>query len=205
VLKPKVGRVSRNTGSPRKTPYTLRDEQRAFEEFKKLARPYLANFEPRSEIEWLSVAQHHGLPTRLLDWTGNLFVAAFFAVELAGKSDGVIYCVRGLDEITDSDATGPSSIFVLDAVKVYRPPALSPRVFAQQSVFTVHPRPDEEFTHPCLERWLVEGAACWAMKRTLSAAGVNLASLFPDLDGLCRHLGWLYKWSYFDQLAEPVR
>ena len=204
ALKPKAGRVSRKTGSPRKTPYTLRDEQRAFDEFKKLARPYLTSFEPRSEIAWLSIAQHHGLPTRLLDWTGNLFVAAFFAVELAGKRHGVIYCIRGLDEIVDEDAAS-ADFFALDAVKVYRPPALSPRVVAQQSVFTVHPRPDEEFSDPRLERWLIEADACWKIKRALSAAGVNLAALFPDMDGLCKHLGWLYKWSYFDRLSEVVR
>jgi hypothetical protein len=206
ALKPKVGRVSSKSGSPRKKPYTLQDEQRAFEEFRKLAGPYLS-VAPRSEIEWLAVAQHHGLPTRLLDWTANLLVAAFFAVELAGKARGVIYCVRGLEEIVDDGKSEAGSMFdpAADSVKLYRPAAVSPRVFPQQSVFTVHSQPANEFTHPRLQRWLVEPSACWPIKRSLNAAGVNLAALFPDLDGLCRHLGWLYKWSYFDSLADPGR
>jgi hypothetical protein len=203
ALKPRVGRVSQKRGFRRK-PYTMSDERRAFEEFKKLARPHL-KFEPRSEIEWLSIAQHHGLPTRLIDWTANLFVAAFFAVELAGKAHGVIYCVRGVEEIAGEAQDEAEDIFALDSVRVYHPPALSPRVFAQQSVFTLHPHPEVEFTCSDLERWIVQSDACWPIKRSLSAAGVNWAALFPDIDGLCKHLGWLYKWSYFDGFADSRR
>lgn len=93
----------------------------------------------------------------------------------------------------------------MNQVRVYRPPEVSEPVFAQQSVFSVHPRPEGEFTHQSLERWLVEPAACWPIKRALSAAGFNLASLFPGMDGLRRHLGWLYKWSFFDTLDDPER
>lgn len=79
-LKPKVGRYDTESGSPRKYPYKLTDERRVFEDFKKAVRPHLQR-EPKSEIEWLAIAQHHGLPTRLLDWSASLFVAAFLAVE----------------------------------------------------------------------------------------------------------------------------
>lgn len=61
--------------------------------FKKYARQDAV--EDDNEWNWLAVAQHHGLPSRLLDWTYSPYVALHFATANLAlyDYDGVIWCV----------------------------------------------------------------------------------------------------------------
>jgi len=56
-------------------------------QYKKSAHHYVSDL-PREtpEIEWLALMQHHGAPTRLLDWTRSPYVALFFALRGAHSS-----------------------------------------------------------------------------------------------------------------------
>jgi hypothetical protein len=84
--------------------YILWDFQRRAHQYIKIL-PKLENL-----IEWLSLLQHHGGATRLLDFTWSCYVAAFFAVETS-ETDSIIWAVNikklieQLKNINDSKIT----------------------------------------------------------------------------------------------------
>jgi hypothetical protein len=68
-----------------------RAERSLLTSFKRRAHHYLSDLPgPDDSLEWLALMQHHGAPTRLLDWTRSPYVALFFALEAARDPNG--YC-----------------------------------------------------------------------------------------------------------------
>jgi len=128
-------------------------EQSILRQFRRAAHHYIASPPDGNDIlEWLSLIQHHGGPTRLLDFTRSLYVAAFYAVEDA-EGDSAIWCLNAnaLNEIVCQDDTikeqidSPTAIFNelfvgnLDrpATLVLEPERFCERMIAQQGVFCV--------------------------------------------------------------------
>jgi len=155
--------------------------------FKEQVVPYLT-FVPQNSWDWLALAQHHGLPTRLLDWTRNPLVAAYFAVEDEFDADSLIYAYPNRTFIVTTKYRDP---FKRAEVGKFIPRHITTRITAQAGLFTIHPKPLEPFLAPEIERIVIKRKFKRELKKILYNYGIHRASLFPGIDGLAKHIEWL--------------
>ncbi len=130
------------------------------------------NFISRAFHEWqpavhalslTALAQHYGLPTRLLDWTQQSFIAAFFAAESAAKydlsensSDRLVVWAFYFPEFGKHDDVNRET----DPIRIVTAPtSTNPNLKAQQGVFTLlNPfyTKEAEDNYPSMEELLTE-------------------------------------------------
>ena len=167
-------------------------EKQIFQKFRQMAIPFVAT-RPDSLVAWLALARHHGLPTRLLDWTLSPLVAAFFATTPSSGSSGNDFAIYAYDSDYYDAKLNVVDPFAIDAdyVEIHAD-HYSDRMAAQRGFFTLHKQPNKPFRVQSLIKFVFPSKIKKRTTDVLDFYGVNVLSLFPGLDGIAQYWGWFY-------------
>ncbi|EPP2133005.1 FRG domain-containing protein [Vibrio alginolyticus] len=167
--------------------------------FKKHAVRFM-NREPQSKIDWMIQAQHHGVPTRLLDWSTSPLKSLYFAVENShhDDSDGVVFVFFPRAWRTSPQDVNGEEELVLTA---FHPYFINERVAAQDGCFTLFPFPQknelnsfsamQEGFSPqndviSMQKIIIDKDSKSIIRDELESLGITDVAMFPDLDGVAK-------------------
>lgn len=201
----------------------LEVEEHALAEFRSQAHHHVpANVfsTTRDTVSWWTLMQDHGAPTRVLDWSASIYVAAYFAVSEDFDSDGAIWIVHRhslyeqmaeRDDYTEFPETmgGIKSTFLqANAPKVLMFAgriSKSNRMIAQQGYFSICPNIlgdhgqiladslGEPSAKSLFSKLIVPAKLKISFMKKLRSMNITANSLFPGLDGLGRSVAELVR------------
>lgn len=183
-------------------PYLNYADLEMFRQWKRRANSQLDR-QLNTELELLAVAQHTGLATRLLDWSHNPLAAAFFASVDNLDVDGAIF-VYAPNSMRNHEENPFEKKVLEDKVEFFQPTDSSKRIVNQFGYFSNHNPPTMPLNDLTkdghLERMIIKSNIKKELIHMLNQFGINYLTLFPDLEGLSKHLCWFAEnYDYWDR------